>query len=651
MTHYITLSDNDVLFMDEVTGDILVNYDSLPPRVFEGDTVNIHFEEDDQEIQHQFIVKSENRQTNQVELHWVKQLNEKLLTEAPKFIDKIKNAINPDMATKITQGEKASEKNQKKQAARFADMIKKEVAQAKTSGWEFYIQLPDGKNIKTPVLFDDIVAFYKTGNDLNPAIVNAIVTSGGPDKFLVRKGKENYEGIGIKYSSSDASIKPNYAIPWDKNSIAQFKEILKASTKRLKDIVKMDIASNKEETSVSSEKQASSETKKETSKRYDLGISSNTYKHFLKILYVLKPKLYDAFDKPVNVSDIKELGEKVKYNNLADFEIEIDGNRTPVIQWIKSAVKNKVLMEKVLTEAPIITLSDTELNNPDSINLKDVVTRASEKEEQEKREAAKLAKEKLFREKNTAVYKQLVTINGNKSTTDVLNDIFDELVPSSGKAETVAGEYVRAIMRILYRDYNDGDMFFTGYGLETCGSSAAYLSDNSFDKQISQILEQASYLSENEDVYTSRITDLAQDVLDYLVDNEDLFYTENTVDSRDYSYEYIEEHQPTYEFECYGSDDIVTLVEKDILTSWDLKNYVEDILSYNSAYNGADIDRPWTHHDTSVTVSNLTKDGLELLKDTFERDVDSFWSDLVNEHADELEDDSDEDLDDNYDLE
>lgn len=56
-----------------------------------------------------------------------------------------------------------------------------------------------------------------------------------------------------------------------------------------------------------------------------------------------------------------------------------------------------------------------------------------------------------------------------------LEKLFDELVPENGAAQTVAGEIVRAAMRLNYRWYNDGDMPGTGYGNETCNAPARYL--------------------------------------------------------------------------------------------------------------------------------------------------------------------------------
>lgn len=58
---------------------------------------------------------------------------------------------------------------------------------------------------------------------------------------------------------------------------------------------------------------------------------------------------------------------------------------------------------------------------------------------------------------------------------EVLSVLFDELVPNEGKADTVKGEVVRAINRVLYRWYNDGDKFFYAYGKETVGNVMSYL--------------------------------------------------------------------------------------------------------------------------------------------------------------------------------
>ena len=63
---------------------------------------------------------------------------------------------------------------------------------------------------------------------------------------------------------------------------------------------------------------------------------------------------------------------------------------------------------------------------------------------------------------------------------------FERMVPAIGKAKTINGEIIRAVTRIGYRWYNDGDKFFEGYGCETAGPAMAFLTSCSeIDSQIS----------------------------------------------------------------------------------------------------------------------------------------------------------------------
>lgn len=56
-----------------------------------------------------------------------------------------------------------------------------------------------------------------------------------------------------------------------------------------------------------------------------------------------------------------------------------------------------------------------------------------------------------------------------------LRILFDELVPRIGKANSLAGEMIRAAGRIGYRWSNDGDQIGIGYGKETCNAPARFL--------------------------------------------------------------------------------------------------------------------------------------------------------------------------------
>lgn len=58
-----------------------------------------------------------------------------------------------------------------------------------------------------------------------------------------------------------------------------------------------------------------------------------------------------------------------------------------------------------------------------------------------------------------------------------LEELFDQYVPVSGKAGTMGGELVRAVNRLLYRYYNDGDLVGEDYGNETCNAPARFIDD------------------------------------------------------------------------------------------------------------------------------------------------------------------------------
>ena len=57
------------------------------------------------------------------------------------------------------------------------------------------------------------------------------------------------------------------------------------------------------------------------------------------------------------------------------------------------------------------------------------------------------------------------------------NELSDRLIPAMGKADTIGGELLRAIERMIYRYFNDGDVLTQGYGIETCMSSYLFLED------------------------------------------------------------------------------------------------------------------------------------------------------------------------------
>lgn len=164
--------------------------------------------------------------------------------------------------------------------------------------------------------------------------------------------------------------------------------------------------------------------------------------------------------------------------------------------------------------------------------------------------------------------------NGND-----LNAFFDELVPSSGSAETKAGEIIRAMMRISYRWWNDGDYFFDGYGLETCGPAAAYLSkiDESFKSKITHIIDSSALDTGKsyEEKYEKEINELQNDVINYILNNPNLLMESNNDDCLNTSTKWIEDFAPTYEIDIDLYDDLGEFVDDGYLTWKEIESDIE----------------------------------------------------------------------------
>ena len=63
----------------------------------------------------------------------------------------------------------------------------------------------------------------------------------------------------------------------------------------------------------------------------------------------------------------------------------------------------------------------------------------------------------------------------NEEPLNKFNELFDSLVPPSGNCGTLGGELLRAVNRVCYRWYNDGDRVWVGYGRETVNPAVRFL--------------------------------------------------------------------------------------------------------------------------------------------------------------------------------
>tara|TARA_B000000475_G_scaffold266316_1_gene255919 strand:+ start:2600 stop:4036 length:1437 start_codon:yes stop_codon:yes gene_type:complete len=124
--------------------------------------------------------------------------------------------------------------------------------------------------------------------------------------------------------------------------------------------------------------------------------------------------------------------------------------------------------------------------------------------------------------------------------------LFDKLVPGSGDSETVEGEMIRAINRIIYRFFNDGDYFYRGYGAETAGPAHSFLINSNqipFDIQstLTSIFDKA--MGADEDGYERLIKFALEKVVDHVEATPEDEYTKLDRGMFDFESEFEDEEE------------------------------------------------------------------------------------------------------------
>ena len=140
---------------------------------------------------------------------------------------------------------------------------------------------------------------------------------------------------------------------------------------------------------------------------------------------------------------------------------------------------------------------------------------------------------------------------------DKLSALFSQLVPTSGNSNTIEGEMVRAINRIIYRNFNDGDYFWSGYGTQTVGPAMSFLTNSKaipveIRRQIIDVENEA--VGETDERYEDLIYKIAKIIVQY-VESKNGEYTESTEDLFDYESEYQEEEDEEDDYYGYGDED------------------------------------------------------------------------------------------------
>ena len=245
---------------------------------------------------------------------------------------------------------------------------------------------------------------------------------------------------------------------------------------------------------------------------------------------------------------------------------------------------------------------------------------------QDKERQAAAAREKEMQNLRT---KYADAINDIQNSDDPLQTAFDLLVPPRGPADSQAGELVRAMMRLVYRDFNDGDVFYEGYGLETCADAAQYLC-NEIGAPIIDIVETTANKQATDSEYTRALEEMSGIVIDTLMDNP-----------QDTDISDIKALEPKYELDISFSDSVQAHLDCGDINNRDIQWEVESWLSNMWGCEDAYVDV----FDQYVVIYDLNREAYDELARTGDAYFESY-GDMLDEEYGSPDDEDEEDEED-----
>ena len=119
----------------------------------------------------------------------------------------------------------------------------------------------------------------------------------------------------------------------------------------------------------------------------------------------------------------------------------------------------------------------------------------------------------------------------------------------------------------------------------------------------------------------------------------------------DADYGWIKDYEPRYDFDFSVSETVQQYMDRDYIDIYRVVEYVEDSMSWDNSYEGAEVNQPWSRNDSYVTVTNLTIEGKENLEQSIKN---HYWDELEDELKAEFGspedwDEEDEDFDEDED--
>ena len=228
---------------------------------------------------------------------------------------------------------------------------------------------------------------------------------------------------------------------------------------------------------------------------------------------------------------------------------------------------------------------------------------------------------------------ELSEMLNEESVEDILQYLFDELVPESGAASTFAGELVRAIMDLLYNARANKYTFYEGDGLTRCGSSAQYLREHGYEDEFTDIINNVYSLDSR--TYLEYLISIADKIVRDIYENPEYLTESNSTNSRQYNYSEIEAISPIRDYIVEIPDKITELYDE-YFNVYDILRYIKEIFDEDGIYDYI-VGDIFDSKAKSISIEDINGSTLDYLKGLFEDS--KFWDDYYDELTSDLEED------------
>ena len=357
------------------------------------------------------------------------------------------------------------------------------------------------------------------------------------------------------------------------------------------------------------------------------------------VIILSRMNRYFPWEVYVNGEVRKDLSRKLPSdNNIKDI-------KEFIMSHLDEFLEEETVEESVITEAP----DDDGIMSDDELDAQDQKER-DEFEARLKARRDKVAQQRAERDAKVARDNELKAQAQEKAKAIgddwSFDNLFDKLVPQSGKCDTLAGELVRAVNKIDYRWYNDGDRFFEDYGIETCGQPAYFLAmfEHEDETPFWDMFIVCGEDNKDEDEYSNWLNKLRDFVADYINTHQELLAmdTDDMYDvDRDDVENWLDENNliPTYDIDASIPPELDAHIEAGNIDERDLRYEVESWIEDIGGNRYDSVDVSWG----SVYVNGCNKNVYDELDGNLYRWLEQYAEDLTEEYGDpnEVEDEDD----------